>query len=121
MKKSILIIVVLLIATFTITNAQNAKTIALEQTTGEFTIQSLTLAEGEYVFEISNNSEVEKVGFVIAPAGKTSQEHHLKDAYVTELVEQGKTVGSNTVNLTKGEYVYFCPMNKTPQYKLIVK
>ncbi len=121
MKKSIFITLALLIGTFVIGTAQNAKTIALEQTNGEFTIQSLTLEEGTYVFEISNNSETEKVGFVLTPEGKTDAEFHLKDAYVKKPVEKGETVSSNEVKLTKGEYIYFCPLNKTPQYKLIVK
>jgi plastocyanin len=102
--------------------AQNeASTIRLEQTEGEFTIQSLTLDEGTYVFEITNKGVDHEVGFVVAPEGKTEQKHHIKEAYVTKTAKNGQTSTSKTVTLKKGNYVYFCPLNPTPQYKLTVK
>ncbi len=102
-------------------NAQEVKKVALEQTKGEFTQKSITLSEGTYVFEITNNNVGKDVGFVLAPEGKTDQAHHIKNAYVTSLVKDGKTENSKEVTLKKGEYVYFCPLNPTPQYKLIVE
>lgn len=121
MKKSIMLTLAFIFSTFIISFAQNAKTVALEQTPGEFTIQSLTLSEGTYVFEITNNDVKKDVGFVLTPKGKTDTEHHIKEAYVTELVKTGTTVSSKEVTLSKGEYVYFCPLNKTPQYTLVVE
>ena len=102
-------------------NAQSAKTIQLEQTEGAFTIQSLTLAEGDYVFEISNNGVDHEVGFVLAPKGQTDPEHHIKNAYVQAPVKDGSSAKSQTVSLAKGEYVYFCPLNPTPQYRITVQ
>lgn len=100
-----------------------AKTVKLEQTKGKFTQESLTLKEGDYVFAISNNNAGVDVGFVLVPKGKdaTVAANHIKTAYVTNVVAQGKTETSQTVSLEKGEYVYFCPLNKTPQYTLTVE
>jgi len=96
------------------------KTIALEQTKGEFTQKSITLSEGTYVFEIANVGVDHEVGFVLAPKGKTEAKDHIKEAYVTAVVPTNRKGHSNKVTLTKGEYVYFCPLNPTPQYKLVV-
>jgi plastocyanin len=103
------------------TLAAQTNTVHLEQTEGEFTIQSLTLEEGTYVFEIENNGVDHEIGFVLAPKGMTDEAHHIKEAYVKETVKEGKTSMTSEVTLKKGEYVYFCPLNPTPQYTLIVK
>ena len=120
MRKIIAIAVILLAFTWQ-TNAQQVKTVALEQTKGEFTEKSITLSEGTYVFEISNNDVGHKVGFVLAPKGKTEKKHHIKNAYVTSLVKNNTKSTSKEVTLEKGEYVYFCPLNPTPEYTLTVK
>ncbi|MGB1231275.1 MAG: cupredoxin domain-containing protein [Winogradskyella sp.] len=128
MKKVIAIVVLML--TFTLsTNAQDKmkhkaiNTVLLEQTKGEFTQKSLTLTEGTYVFEVSNNNAAEEVGLVLVPKGKDASkpENHIKTAYVNQVVKNGKTEKTNATKLTKGEYVYFCPLNLTPQYTLIVE
>lgn len=89
--------------------------IALEQTPGEFTQKTLTVKEGTYVFEISNNAVGHDVGFVLVEKGKdiNKPENHIQTAYVTEVVATGKTQLSKSTKLSKGEYVYFCPMNPT--------
>ncbi|SEC36875.1 Cupredoxin-like domain-containing protein [Tenacibaculum sp. MAR_2009_124] len=102
-------------------NAQKVKTVALEQTEGEFTQKSITLSEGTYVFEIANNEVGRDVGFVLAPEGKTDQANHIKNAYVTSLVKKNGKSKTKEVTLKKGKYVYFCPLNPTPQYTLTVK
>ena len=122
MKKGIISIVVIAISLFLNTSfAQEVKTIHLDQTKGEFTIQSLTLAEGTYIFDIENKNVDHEVGFVLAPKGMTDAAHHIKEAYVKETVKKGKVSSSNEVTLTKGEYVYFCPLNPTEEYTLTVK
>ena len=93
--------------------------VKLEQTKGEFTIQALTLSEGTYVFEVANNGVDHEVGFVIAP--KSNPDAHIKTGYVKETVKNGKTSTSSEVKLAKGEYIYFCPLNPTPQYTITVK
>lgn len=127
MKKIITIIVIAL--TFTLTgNAQDsmktkATTVSLEQTAGEFTQKSLSLKEGAYIFEIANKNVGHQVGFVLVPKGKDASkaENHISTAYVTKAVENNTKETSKVTTLTKGEYVYFCPLNPTPQYTLTVE
>ncbi|MBC3845579.1 cupredoxin domain-containing protein [Winogradskyella echinorum] len=127
MKKIISILVIAL--TFTlIGNAQDkmkakATVVTLEQTKGEFTQKEITLKEGNYIFEISNNNVGHKVGFVLVPKGKDASkpENHISTAYVTKAVENNTKETSKVTTLAKGEYVYFCPLNPTPQYTLIVE
>jgi hypothetical protein len=105
----------------TMTDTKKIHTIALEQTPGEFNQKSLSLKEGIYVFDIANKGVDHEVGFVLAPKGKTDQANHIKEAYVTAPVKTGTSSKTNEVTLTKGEYVYFCPLNPTEQYPLVVK
>lgn len=130
MKKIISILVIALSFSFGV-NAQDnmeketmmkdtkATVVTLEQTKGEFTQKELTLKAGDYIFEISNNNVGHKVGFVLAP--KSNPDAHIKTAYVTKAAENNTTESSNITTLEKGEYVYFCPLNPTPQYTLIVE
>ena len=61
-------------------------------------------------------------GFVLAPKGMTEQKNHIPEAYLTKTIKEGETSSSKfEVTLKKGEYVYFCPMNPTPQYSLVVE
>lgn len=101
--------------------SKDVKTVSLEQTKGEFTQKSITLSEGTYMFEITNTGVGHDVGFVLAPKGKTDAKNHIKNAYVTSVVKNNTKGHSKKVTLKKGEYVYFCPLNPTPQYTLIVK
>ena len=48
----------------TMTDA-SVKTIALEQTPGEFTQKTLTVPAGTYIFEIANKGIDHNVGFVL--------------------------------------------------------
>lgn len=91
------------------------KTIKLEQTPGEFTQKTLTVSEGTYVFEIANNNVDHNVGFVLVEKGKdiSKPENHIQTAYVTSPVGINETQTSKPTVLTKGEYVYFCPLNPT--------
>ncbi|WP_299363616.1 cupredoxin domain-containing protein [Winogradskyella sp.] len=131
MKRIISILIITLSFTLT-SNAQEsmkkeammkedtkATVVSLEQTKGEFTQKTITLAEGSYIFEISNNNVGHQVGFVLAP--KSNPEAHIKTAYVTKAVDNNSKETSNITTLEKGEYVYFCPLNPTPQYTLIVE
>ncbi len=121
MKKIVAIIALFMGFTFTANAQQKVKTVALEQTKGEFTQKKITLSEGTYVFEISNNNVGKDVGFVLAPKGKTAQKFHIKEAYVKSLAKNNTKSKTNKVKLKKGEYVYFCPLNPTPQYTLVVE
>ena len=122
--KTFIATIALALVTIVSVNAQDStvKTVSLEQTKGEFTQKALTLDAGSYVFEIANNHVGSDVGFVLVPAGKDASkpENHIKTAYVTSVVKEGTKQSSNVTTLAKGEYVYFCPLNPTPQYKLTV-
>ena len=102
---------------------EKVKTVALEQTNKEFTQKSITLSEGTYVFEIANNDVDHEVGFVLIKKGADASkpENHIKTAYVTTPVKTNSKSKSQAVKLTKGEYTYFCPLNQTPQYTLVVE
>jgi len=127
--KKIVSTLVIALALISNSNAQDkmmdkaVKTIALEQTKGEFTQKSITVSEGTYIFEVTNNHAAKEVGLVLVKKGKDASkpENHIKTAYVTEVVKDGEVEKTNPTSLTKGEYVYFCPMNPTPQYTLIVQ
>ena len=122
MKKVITILVVVLGFAFN-TNAQEVKTVSLEQTKGEFTQKQITLSVGTYIFEVSNNNAAPEVGLVLIEEGKdgANPKNHIKNAYVSQMVKHGKKETSNKVTLKKGTYKYFCPFNKTPQYTLVVE
>ena len=129
MKKLISILVIALVfvaqtnAQDKMSKTQEAKTVSLEQTKGEFTQKALTLSEGTYIFEVSNNNAAPEVGLILIEAGKDGSDanNHIKAAYVSQMVKHGKTESSQTVTLTKGTYKYFCPFNNTPQYTLTVE
>ncbi|WP_010180806.1 cupredoxin domain-containing protein [Aquimarina agarilytica] len=122
MKK--LISLVTLFFAFTLAAfAQDVKTVTLEQTKGDFTVKELKLSEGTYVFDIVNKGVDHEVGFVLIEAGKdaSNAENHIKNAYVQKTVKEGETQSSKQVELKKGKYTYFCPLNPTPQYTIIVE
>jgi plastocyanin len=122
MKKLITVFSFILAITFN-AQAQKIRNVSLEQTKGEFTQKEIKLSEGSYVFNISNNHAGTDVGFVLVPEGKdaSNAKNHIQTAYVTKVVAEGKTESSQTVALQKGTYKYFCPLNKTPQYTLVVE
>jgi len=96
--------------------------ISLVQTPGEFTQKKVVVSPGSYVFEIENNHAGTDVGFVLVPKGKdvSNAENHIKTAYVTKVVKEGTKQKSNVTKLAKGEYVYFCPMNKTATDNVLI-
>ena len=78
MKKLIAIVVIVLGFAFN-TNAQEVKTVSLEQTKGEFTQKQITLSEGIYIFEVSNHNAAAEVGLVLIEDGKDGKnpENHI--------------------------------------------
>ncbi len=125
MKKVILVLAIALTTAFSV-NAQDAmkkdqmmkkqfEIINLEQTPGEFTQKTITVSEGTYVFEIANNGVDHNVGFVLVKKGEdlSKPENHIQTAYVTAPVGTNSTQSSKPTKLSKGEYIYFCPMNPT--------
>ena len=97
--------------------------VKLEEVEGAFTTTELKLKPGTYSFEVTNNGIPHDVAFVLAPSKQDIQEaDFIADAMLTQTIKDGETASSKVpVVLEKGEYVYFCPLNKTPKYKLIVE
>ncbi len=127
MKKAILAIVFVVGVVFSGTAQdkmmkETSKVISLEQTSGEFTQKQITVSEGTYIFEISNNAVDHNVGFVLVQKGKdlSNPKNHIQTAYVTEAVATGKKQVSKPTVLKKGEYVYFCPLNPTSTDNILV-
>ncbi len=127
MKKAILAIVFVVAVIFSGTAQdkmmkETSKVISLEQTSGEFTQKQITVSEGTYIFEISNNAVDHNVGFVLVQKGKdlSDPKNHIQTAYVTEAVATGKKQVSKPTVLKKGKYVYFCPLNPTSTDNILV-
>ncbi|MBI4365710.1 MAG: hypothetical protein HY543_02710 [Deltaproteobacteria bacterium] len=82
----------------------------------------LTLKPGKYVFRVTNKNVPYELGFWLrehdySPANPL---HRLRKISVSGGgLERGKTK-DYVVELKPGEYVYSCPLNPTPDYKLIV-
>ena len=80
--------------------------------------QTIKLRPGKYVFRVTNSNVQYEVGFWLRGAG-------LLDRLSLPSVSGGGLKPGTTrdfeVLLEKGEYVYSCPLNPTPAYKLMVK
>lgn len=106
---------------YNLTVDPSISTITLDQTVGKFTIGGLTVAPGKYQFEIANKNVDHEVGFVLVPKGKSAPADHIKEAYVKAPVKEGTSSYTNVVDLSAGDYEYFCPLNPTEKYSLTVK
>ena len=105
---------------YTLTVHDDVETLKLGQIEGEFKVQSMTVSEGSYQFQILNNGVDHELGFVLVPKGKYDTKYHIKSAYVNTPVNNGESSLTGVVNLEAGEYEYFCPLNPTPKYSLTV-
>ncbi len=119
MKNLKLVLIAFLFMGIGVLQAQVSQ-IDLTQQKGIFTTESLTLAPGEYQFNIHNDNVGHEVGFVLVPKGMYDADKHIKEAYVKAPVATGSSAMTSVVNLAPGEYEFFCPMNKTPKYALTV-
>ncbi len=82
----------------------------------------LRLKPGEYLFRVTNRDVPYELGFWVRSVGYDWRNpvHKLTKASVSGA---GLTLGKTqdyAVTLEPGEYVYSCPLNTTPDYKLIV-
>lgn len=106
---------------YTLTVTDKVEKVKLTQVPGKFKTEVLTLKEGDYQFEIANQGVDHEVGFVVVPKGKYEMTDHIKSAYVKSPVAEGESSKTNIVSLAAGEYEYFCPLNPTPKYTIVVK
>ncbi len=83
----------------------------------------LELAPGDYVFRVSNKNVPYALGFWLREKGYDWRNplHKLNKVSVSG---GGLTTGATkdyAVTLKPGEYVYSCPLNPTPDYRIVVK
>lgn len=109
---------VLTISTFA---QENANVIRLDQTNGKFVVESMTVEAGKFIFEVSNKGVDHELGFVLVPVNKGKEGAHIQAAYLSQAIKDGETARSKVVDLKPGTYSYFCPLNPTPHYTIIVK
>ena len=82
-----------------------------------YTTEGLTLAAGEYVFEIVNENVAKPVGFYLQAA----DDSQVENSGLSAVLKEGETGRTGTVTLTPGTYRYSCPLNPTPHYVITVK
>jgi hypothetical protein len=85
--------------------------------------QILELAPGTYTFRVTNTDVPYELGFWLREADYQlgNPLHKLTKVSVSGGgLEEGKT-NDYKVELERGEYFYSCPLNPTPNYKLLVK
>ena len=78
----------------------------------------LKLKPGRYVFQVTNRDVPYELGFWLRPA-------RLVDRVLLPSVSGGGLVTGKSqayaIELKPGEYLYSCPLNPTPNYRLIVE
>ena len=78
----------------------------------------LKLTPGRYVFRVTNRNVPYPLGFWLRGDGLINR------ATLPSVSGGGLTLGTArdyVIELKQGEYVYSCPLNPTPDYKLIVR
>jgi len=80
--------------------------------------RTLELKAGRYVFRVVNRNVPYPLGFWLRGDGLVNR------AVLPSVSGGGLATGTSrdyTIDLKPGEYVYSCPLNPTPNYKLVVK
>lgn len=80
--------------------------------------QTLELKPGAYVFRVANRNVPYPLGFWLRGDGLVNR------TLLPSVSGGGLTTGVTrdySIELKPGEYVYSCPLNPTPDYKLVVK
>ena len=80
--------------------------------------QPLTLKPGRYIFRVTNENVPYELGFWLRGDGLINR------ATLPSVSGGGLTEGATRdyeVVLEPGEYLYSCPLNPTPDYKLVVE
>lgn len=78
----------------------------------------LTLKPGAYIFRVTNKNVPYELGFWLRGSGIVGR------VMLPSVSGGGLTMGATkdyAVTLTAGEYLYSCPLNPTPDYKLVVE
>jgi len=83
----------------------------------------LVLKAGEYIFRVTNKNVPYELGFWLREKGYDWR-NPIDKLTKTSISGGGMTLGKTQdykVTLKPGEYVYSCPLNTTPDYRLIVQ
>ena len=80
--------------------------------------KTIELAPGKYVFRVANKNVPYELGFWLR--GASLKERALLPSVSGGGLTTGKTQ-DYAIELKPGNYVYSCPLNPTPDYKLVVK
>ena len=80
--------------------------------------KTIELAPGKYVFRVANKNVPYELGFWLR--GASLKERALLPSVSGGGLTTGKTQ-DYAIELKAGSYVYSCPLNPTPDYKLVVK
>lgn len=78
----------------------------------------LELAPGRYIFRVENKNVPYELGFWVRGEGLAGR------ALLPSVSGGGLVTGATQdyeIELRPGEYLYSCPLNPTPDYKLVVK
>ncbi len=106
------------------TTQSDVTVIELTQNPGVFNTIDLNLKPGKYQFRVVNNGVDHELGFVIQKAEDANgdlMKTAIPESFTTKTVKSGEAQYTGVVELKKGEYVYSCPLNPTPHYKITVK
>jgi hypothetical protein len=79
--------------------------------------KTLELKPGDYIFRVSNKNVPYELGFYLRGTG-------LGRLTLPKVSGGGLVTGKTQdyrITLREGEYVYSCPLNPTPDYRLVVK
>jgi hypothetical protein len=102
-------------------SAKSADCEAINKRTGAKRLsesRTIELAPGKYVFRVANKNVPYELGFWLRG------ESIIDRARLPSVSGGGLTVGKTqdyAIELKAGNYVYSCPLNPTPDYKLAVK
>lgn len=78
----------------------------------------MVVKPGTYIFRVTNKNVPYELGFWLRGAGVVAR------ATLPSVSGGGLTLGKTqgyAIELKPGEYVYSCPLNPTPDYKLVVR
>jgi len=85
--------------------------------------KTLTLSPGKYIFRVSNKNVPYVLGFWLRHSDY-NWKNPIHKLTKTSVSGGGITTGTSKdyeIELKAGEYVYSCPLNPTPDYRLVVK
>jgi len=123
-NKLIIVLALILLSSLAVFSQDKVKTITLTQTPGKFEGREVKLKPGSYQFEVVNKGVDHEVAFFLQKeSDKENKEFSsaLKHSGLPKLLKNGESAKTGVVELSKGKYVYSCPLNPTPHYTIIVE